>query len=172
MKGLCRAANSCKADLIVGALRVACNGLCTAVRFHSADENTGLPLGLRRRLACLRQYNHLPSSVPFVVSGLVPANVSLLRLSLMPCCSKLEFVALDFASLCRVFWMPSSQGSVNLRKTHQGHGLNVHELMYGVTRSGRSSSTSALSHEKRSGRQKKVHFGMKRICERRPTWMR
>ena len=30
MKDLCRAANSCKAGLITGALRVACNGLCTA----------------------------------------------------------------------------------------------------------------------------------------------
>ena len=36
MKGFCRAANSCEASLIVGALRVACNGLCTAARFHSA----------------------------------------------------------------------------------------------------------------------------------------
>ena len=91
----------------------------------------------------------------FVASGLAPATAFLLRLSLTTCCSKLEFVALDFASLCLVFWMPSSQGSVNVRRTHQGHDLNVHELMYGVTRSRRSLSTSVLSHEKRSGRQKK-----------------
>ena len=30
LKDLWRAANSCKAGLITGALRVACNGLCTA----------------------------------------------------------------------------------------------------------------------------------------------
>ena len=29
MKGLCRAANSCKAGLVVGVLRIACSGLCT-----------------------------------------------------------------------------------------------------------------------------------------------
>ena len=46
VKGLCRRANSCKACLTVGALRVACNGLCTAARFRSADENPGCPLGM------------------------------------------------------------------------------------------------------------------------------
>ena len=30
MKGLCRTANSCKPDLIAGAVRGTCNGLCTA----------------------------------------------------------------------------------------------------------------------------------------------
>ena len=50
MKGLCRAANSCKPGLIVGALRVACNRLCAAARFHTAEENPGciLPYGRRK----------------------------------------------------------------------------------------------------------------------------
>ena len=43
MKGLGRAANSCEAGLIVGAVRGACNGLRTAARFHSADENPSAP---------------------------------------------------------------------------------------------------------------------------------
>ena len=41
---ICKAslgANSCKADLIVGALRTACNGKCMAARLHSADEKPG-----------------------------------------------------------------------------------------------------------------------------------
>ena len=45
LKGFCRAANSCKAGLMVGALRVTCNGLCAAARFQSADENPGCLLG-------------------------------------------------------------------------------------------------------------------------------
>ena len=49
MKDHCRAANSCKASLIVGAPRVACNGLCTAAKFHSADENPGCLLGCSER---------------------------------------------------------------------------------------------------------------------------
>ena len=51
---ICRTANSCKADFIVGALRITCNGLCTAARFHSADENRGCFLGCSEGLDCLR----------------------------------------------------------------------------------------------------------------------
>ena len=39
MKGLCRAANSCKADLVVGALRIAFNGLCLAASFHTGEDS-------------------------------------------------------------------------------------------------------------------------------------
>ena len=38
MQNLCRTANS-KPGLVVGALRIACSGLCTAARFHSAEDN-------------------------------------------------------------------------------------------------------------------------------------
>ena len=61
MKALCRTANSCKAGLIVGALRVACNGLCTAARFHTAEENPGFLLGCHEGLDCLRHYNRCPT---------------------------------------------------------------------------------------------------------------
>ena len=57
MKGLCRAANSCKLGLIVGALRVACNGLCTAVRFHTVEENRACVLGCPEGLECLQHCN-------------------------------------------------------------------------------------------------------------------
>ena len=39
MQSLCRTSNWCKPGLVVGALRIACNGLCTVARFHSAEEN-------------------------------------------------------------------------------------------------------------------------------------
>ena len=35
VEGLCRAANSCKAGVVVGALRIACYRLCKAARFHT-----------------------------------------------------------------------------------------------------------------------------------------
>ena len=42
MEGRCRAAKSCKAGVVVvGALRIACSGLCTAARFHTAEEIPG-----------------------------------------------------------------------------------------------------------------------------------
>ena len=57
IKGLCRTAISCKAGLIVGALRIACNGLCTAARFHTAEEHSGCLLGCHEGLDCSRHYN-------------------------------------------------------------------------------------------------------------------
>ena len=41
MRGLCRTTNTCEAGLIEGALRITCNGLCTAVRLYSAVEHPG-----------------------------------------------------------------------------------------------------------------------------------
>ena len=57
MKGLCRTANSRKPGLVIGALRIACNGLCTAARFHKAEDNLGCRLGCLEELDCLRHYN-------------------------------------------------------------------------------------------------------------------
>ena len=92
MKDHCRAANSCKVSLIVGAPRVACNGLCTAAKFHSADENPGCLLGCSERSDRLFTY---------------PRVGSLWRLR-----------------YCKF----------NLRRSHQGHGLNFRKLMYGKSK--------------------------------------
>ena len=46
MKDLCHTANSCKPGLVVGATRSACNGLYTATRFHTAEENCRTHLGM------------------------------------------------------------------------------------------------------------------------------
>ena len=60
VKGPCRTANSCKPGLVVGALRIACNGLCTAARFHTAEDNPGCRLGCLEEHDCLRHYNGCP----------------------------------------------------------------------------------------------------------------
>ena len=57
MKGNCRTAHSCKAGHIVGARRIACNGLCTAASIHSTDENPGCLLGCGEGPDCLRHCN-------------------------------------------------------------------------------------------------------------------
>ena len=61
MEGLCRTTNLCKAGLIAGALRIACNGLCTADRCHTAEDNPGCLLGLSEGPDCLRHYNPCPT---------------------------------------------------------------------------------------------------------------
>ena len=60
MKGLCRTANSCKPGLVVGALRIACDGLCTAAMFHTAEDNPGCRWKCLEELDCLRHYNCCP----------------------------------------------------------------------------------------------------------------
>ena len=76
-QGLCRTANTCKAGLIVGALRIACNGLCTAARFHSAGENSGCLFGCKDRIALGITLNVLLCSGPFSLPALATVHVSL-----------------------------------------------------------------------------------------------
>ena len=72
MEGRCRATNSCKSGMVVGVFPIAYNGLDTAARIHTAEENPG----------CL--LNRFPTcSNPYVPSGLAPANVSHPRLPSM-----------------------------------------------------------------------------------------
>ena len=79
--GLCRTANLCKAGLIVGALRVACNGLPTAARFRTAEENPGCNSGCSEGLDCLWYFYRCPRwSTIFVHSGPALANEFLLPL--------------------------------------------------------------------------------------------
>ena len=78
-KGLRPTANSCKAGLFVGALRIACDGLCTAARFDTAEENPGCLLGCHEVFDCLRHYHRCHSlSESF---GRTAALVSHLQLS-------------------------------------------------------------------------------------------
>ena len=54
-------ADSCKAGMVVGALRIACNGPCTASRFQTAEENPGCLVGCHEGLDCIRHYNRCPT---------------------------------------------------------------------------------------------------------------
>ena len=58
--------------------------------------------GVKYSTACGIATNFVPCSAPFSLSGLVLANTSLLRLSLMTCCSKLAFVVTGGALSCLV----------------------------------------------------------------------
>ena len=81
-----------------GVLRIACNGLCTAARFHTVEGNPGCLLGCHDVLDCLRHTIDVPPcSNPYVLSGLALANVSHLRPSLMTYCSKVPFEVTGFA---------------------------------------------------------------------------
>ena len=53
-----------KIGMVVGALRVACYGLCTAVRFHIAEENAGCLPGWYEGLDCPTLfYSHVLSGL-------------------------------------------------------------------------------------------------------------
>ena len=52
-------ANSCRPGLVVG-LRIACNGLCTAARFHNDEDDPWCRLGCTEGQYCLRHYNACP----------------------------------------------------------------------------------------------------------------
>ena len=133
MKGLCRAANSCKPGLIVFALRVACNGLCTAARFHTVEENLGCTLKCSEDLDCLRHCNRCPTLFDHLLS------LSLLHgtgecISPMPIFNDLLFkiaVRNDRLHILLSGLLDAFVTAFNLRKTHRGIDLNFFELMYG-----------------------------------------
>ena len=82
MKGLCRAANSCKLGFIVSALRVACNGFCTAARLHTVEKNRARVLGCPEGLDCLRHcdlcrtlFDHLRSLWPGNDECIAPTTI-------------------------------------------------------------------------------------------------
>ena len=71
VKGLCRTANLCK-PVHCG---IACNGLCTAARFHTAETNPGCLLGCHEgSIAYGITIDVLPCSTTFVPCGLGPAK--------------------------------------------------------------------------------------------------
>ena len=121
MNCICRTANTSKAGLIVGALRIAYNGLCTAARFHSADENPGCFLGCGEGQDCLRHNNQCPTLLRslfaiWLGTGDMLFNIAVRNDRLCTLMSGL------FDAFVTVF---------NLWRTHQDHGLNFRALMYG-----------------------------------------
>ena len=134
MKGLCRRANSRKPGLIVGALRIACNGLCTAARFHKAEDNLGCRLGCLEELDCLRHYNccpilsnHLNSPWPVTKECISPKaifNDFLFKIA----------VRVDRLCILVSHLLDALVTAFNLRRTHRGLGLNIKEPMFGRTK--------------------------------------
>ena len=57
MEGLCRTANTCQGGLVLCALQLACDGLCTAASIHTAEEYRGCFLECHEGLDCTRHYN-------------------------------------------------------------------------------------------------------------------
>ena len=131
VKCLCRTANSCKAGLIVGALRIACNGLCTAARFHSADDIPGCLLGCSEGLDCSRHYNQCPTLFRSLlaiwpgtgdcISPTAIFNDLLFKIA----------VRSEQAVHSRVWFIRCLVTAFNLQRTHQVRGLTFRELMHG-----------------------------------------
>ena len=130
MKGLCRTARA-KLAFTAGAVRIACNGRCTAARFHSADENPGCLLGCSEGLYCdcLRHYNQCPSLFRSLlaiwpgdgecISPTAIFNDLLFATRNDRCCILVSGLLYAFVT------------AFHLRRTHQGHSLNFRELTYG-----------------------------------------
>ena len=132
MKGLCRTANSCKPDLIAGAVRGACNGLCTAAKFHTVEENPCCILRCPEGLDCLGHYTCCapPCSTIFVLSGLAPLEC----ISLTGIFNDLLFkiaVRSDRLFILVSGFLDAFFTALDLRRTNRGTGLNFKELMYG-----------------------------------------
>ena len=110
----------------MGALRIACNGLCTAARFHTAEERPGCLLGCHL-LTALRSMSYPVRLLSFPVAW----NVISLRAIFNDLLFKIA-VQSDRLNifLCLVYWMLFVM-AFNLRRTHQGPGLNFEELTYG-----------------------------------------
>ena len=128
MKGNCRTPHSCQAGLVVGALRVACNGLCTAARFLSADENPGCLLDCIEGLDCLRHDNQCPTLFRSLLAiwlgtGECISPTAILNDLLFNIALRIDRLCTLVSGLLDVF-----VNAFNSQGTHQDHGLNFHEL--------------------------------------------
>ena len=124
MKGLCRAANSYKPGFFVGAVRVACNGLCTVARFHTVDEHPGCILGCPEKSDFLRHYNccpilfdHLNSLWPGTDECISPTAILN---------DLLFIIAVRSDRLCILVsgLLDALSSPFNLRRTNRGSDLN------------------------------------------------
>ena len=94
---ICSCRDCVELPTLVGALRIACSGLCAAARFHTADDNQGC------RLAALK---YLPDLVrpPLLSVALALLKVCSAPLSSMISCSNSLFAARESASSLRDYW--------------------------------------------------------------------
>ena len=129
MKGFCRAANSCKAGLVVGVLRIACDGLCTAVRFHIAEENPGCLLGVHEGLDCSRHYSRCPTLFESLCSLWPGTGESISPTALFNDVLFTNVVRRNRLCILVAGLLDAFVTALNLRRTNRGPGLNFKELM-------------------------------------------
>ena len=131
MNCICRTANTSKAGLIVGALRITCNGLCTAARFHSADENPGCFLGCGEGQDCLRHNNQCPTLLRSLFAIWLGTGDCIFPTAIFN--DMLFNIAVRNDRLCTLVsgLFDAFVTVFNLWRTHQDHGLNFRALMYG-----------------------------------------
>ena len=128
MKGLCRTDNSCKPGLVVGAPR---NGLCTATRFHTAEENSGCILGCSEGLVCLRNKKCCPTLLDHLNPLWPGANECISPTAILNDLLFKIVVRSDMLCILVSGLLESCVTPFNLRRTHRGIGINFKELMYG-----------------------------------------
>ena len=120
MNGLCRAAKSCKAVMVLGALRITCVMVCARLPDSTQMKKIqdALWSAMKGEVAFGITIDVPPYSNPYVLFGLALANAFHLLLSSLICCSKLPSEATVVTAY-------------NLRRTNRGVSLNFKELRYG-----------------------------------------
>ena len=111
--------------------RIACNGLCTAARFHTAGGNTGCLLRCHEGLDCVRHYNQchtlfesLCSLSPGIGECISPTAIFNELSSKIA--ARSDRLCILVAGLLDAFVT-----AYNLQRNNRGSGLNFKELMYG-----------------------------------------
>ena len=130
-QGVCRTGNSCRRDLIVGALRIACNGLCTAAKFHNDEDDPGCRLGCTEAQDCLRHHN----ACPVLFKHLNPFSPGVAEtIGRTAIFTDLLFnIAVRGERLCILVarLLDAIVTVFNLQRTNHGILLNFRQLMYG-----------------------------------------
>ena len=131
MEGLCRTANLGKAGMVVGALRIACNGLCTAARFHTVEENRGCLLVCHEGPDCIRHYNRFPTLFESLCSlwpgtGECISPTAIFNEPLFKIAVRSDRLCILAAGLLDAFVTAKI-----LQRNNRGSGLNFKELVYG-----------------------------------------
>ena len=100
-------------------------------RFHSAVENPGCLLGCNEGQDCLRHYNQFPTLFRTLLTfwsgtGECIPPTAIFNDLLVKFATRSDRLCILVSGLLNAFVT-----EFNLRRPHQGHGLDVHELMHG-----------------------------------------
>ena len=131
MESLCRGASTCKVGNVVSALQIACNGLCTAARFHSAEENTGCLSGVLRWARLHSALQSLPHpcqilTFPLAWHRRMHITTAILNDLLFKIAVRSDRLCILVARLRDAFVT-----AYNLQRTNRGLGLHFREVLCG-----------------------------------------